>query len=571
MFGDAAVSACTRLPLYSVLTFAHTHSMPTGEHHLCLNVYSVGTYPLRGVWFRSASTVSFLQRHGTTFGFTNHFVTRADRLQEMTYTTTVTSDTYLLSSYSCFPSEALIYSTSVEPASNILIPLESQTGTGISLPKITITRTTGPVQTVTQTVHELVRAAKHRRWKGPHGSPSHTHIKPSSKATVTDTTTSPISKDKDTSSTTSPTVTSSVIQTVHELVTAANHRRWKSPRGSPSHTHIEPSSKDMPMDTTTSAVTKDAPTFPNSKDKDTSSTTSPTTTSPASCTSLGPDATDTPASRDKDTGLLFRSSCGASDATVSECPYLCGQAGGGFFKQCSDEDVTGQSSSIYPPIICGHCLPPCKSDASNAPATTSKASTTSVLASPTATAACTVFNPFLEGDFPSVRDKVFDPPHRLLRFECGQTAELESECPYLCIITTRSTSTLPTTLSLCFDADISGPIPLCINSPDCSWFCEHCNASTIQPKPSSTCTSVDPAHPTCPPVINNNVDDPGVRYQTACGNTTESIAECPYLCTANSSVPNFHCEQSDVSGTFFDGSGPLQACHKCLPLCQSAV
>ena len=480
----------------------------------------------------------------------------------MTYTTTVTSDTYLLSSYSCFPSEALIDSTSIESASNILMPLENQTGTGTSLPKITITRTTGPVQTVTQTVHELVRAAKHRRWKGPHGSPSHTHIKPSSKDTVMDTTTSPILKDKDTSSTTSPTITSSVTQTVHELVTAANRRRWKGPHGSPSRTHIKPSSKDMPIDTTTSAVTKDAPTFPISKDKDTSSTTSPTTTSPASCTSLGPDATDTPASRDKDTGLLFRSSCGASDATVSECPYLCGQAGGGFFKQCSDEDVTGQSSSIYPPIICRHCLPPCKSDASNATATTSKASTTSFVASPIATAACTVFNPFLEGDFPSVRDKVRDN-HGLLRFECGQTAELESECPYLC-----GGKYLSTFLSGCFDTDISGPVPDCGSPPFCSIFCEHCNASTIQPKPSSTCTSVDPAHPTCPPVINNDGDD---RYQTACGNTTESIAECPYLCSGIPSVPSFHCEQSDVSGTIIDGTAEVQACHKCLPVCQSAV
>ena len=201
--------------------------------------------------------------------------------------------------------------------------LENQTGTDTILPKITITRTTGRIQTFTQTVQEVMTAAKHRRWKGLHGSPSHVHTKSST--------------------------------------------------------------KDKPMSTTVSAATKDTTISSSSKDKVTSSTTSPTVTSSASCTFLGPDATDTPASRDKDTGLLFRSSCGASDATVSECPYLCSQAGGGLFKQCSEEDAQS-SENMYPPVVCTHCLPPCKMDTSSVPSTTSTATTT---ASPTATAACT--------------------------------------------------------------------------------------------------------------------------------------------------------------------------------------
>lgn len=303
----------------------------------------------------------------------------------MTYTTTVTSDTYVVSTYSCLPSEAVVSFTSIEAASSVLMLLENQIRTDISLSKLIITRITGPIQTVTQTVQEIMTAAKHRRWKGLQGSPSHTHIKSSS--------------------------------------------------------------KDKPMDTTTSTVTTTSST---SKDK-------------------------------------------------------------------------------------------------------------------TASPACTSFNPFLAGDFPSVPDKVGDP-HDLLRFACGQTAELESECPYLC-----GGRYLSIFLSGCFDTDISGPISDCNSQPFCSVFCEHCNAPTIQPKPSSTCTAVDPAHPTCPPVIDNNDNDPTVRYQTACGNTTEAIAECPYLCTGIPTAGEFHCEQSDVSGTIFDGSAEVQACHKCLPACQNAV
>ena len=39
---------------------------------------------------------------------TNYFVTYSDPLQEMPYTITVTSDTYVESIYSCLPSEILV-------------------------------------------------------------------------------------------------------------------------------------------------------------------------------------------------------------------------------------------------------------------------------------------------------------------------------------------------------------------------------------------------------------------------------------------------------------------------------
>ena len=87
-----------------------------------------------------------------------------------------------------------------------------------------------------------------------------------------------------------------------------------------------------------------------------------TTKATADCTSLDPSAsaTDIPASVDPGTGLLFRSSCGVTNATVAQCPYLCSRAGGGFFRECENVDITGEEpTGQFPPILCTHCLPPC--------------------------------------------------------------------------------------------------------------------------------------------------------------------------------------------------------------------
>ena len=194
----------------------------------------------------------------------------------------------------------------------------------------------GPVQTVTQTVHEIMTAVKQRRWKSPHGSPTNDHVKPSKVHK---------SKPSEDSLKETPPVSE------YEILTAVKHRRWNSPHGSPSHGHIEPSS--VYSTKTSRFSSKDATTSSVSQGKDSSSETLPTATSSGSCTSVGPDVTDTPASRDENTGLLFRSSCGVSDATVSECPYLCSRAGGGFFKQCSNEDFSGEEhGGQFPPAVC---------------------------------------------------------------------------------------------------------------------------------------------------------------------------------------------------------------------------
>lgn len=165
--------------------------------------------------------------------------------------------------------------------------------TGASPARVTLTRTTGPVQTFTQTLHEVATTVKHRPWKSPHGSPSHIYTKSS---------------------------------TDHEAVT----------------------SKDVSKDSTFASITKDM---------ETSGTTLPITS--ASCSSFGPDATATelPAVLGSG-GHLLRNTCGVTDATVSECPYLCNSSST-LPLECHDSDI---SLGVGPmPIVCIHCLPPCKS------------------------------------------------------------------------------------------------------------------------------------------------------------------------------------------------------------------
>ncbi len=114
-----------------------------------------------------------------------------------------------------------------------------------------------------------------------------------------------------------------------------------------------------------------------------------TSTSSPTCTSISPTAVDAPASVDPDTGLLFRSSCGITDATVAQCPYLCSRARGALFQECNDSDLSGEEpTGRFPPIEYMHCLPPCK-------ATTAKSwisfTTSSILTANTPARADTCF------------------------------------------------------------------------------------------------------------------------------------------------------------------------------------
>ena len=136
----------------------------------------------------------------------------------------------------------------------------------------------------------------------------------------------------------------------------------------------------------------------------------------AACLSVSPTAVDTPAATDPGTGLLFRSSCGTTNATVEQCPYLCSQAGGGAFQQCSDEDLSGQEpTGQFPPIECTQCLPPCGSASSNGMTTTTSPTCTSVVPA--------------KSDTPSIIEPAVD---LLVRSTCGITLATIDECPFLC-------------------------------------------------------------------------------------------------------------------------------------------
>ena len=129
--------------------------------------------------------------------------------------------------------------------------------TGTRLAKVTITRTTGAAQTVTQTLHEVVTTVKHRPWKSPHGSPSRILTKSStdyeaitSKGFSSDgTVASVIAKDEEMSSTMLPSTSATHCLPPcksgvdkdgfptkdKDAIAMIKHRRWNSPHGSPSH------------------------------------------------------------------------------------------------------------------------------------------------------------------------------------------------------------------------------------------------------------------------------------------------------------------------------------------------
>ena len=82
------------------------------------------------------------------------------------------------------------------------------------------------------------------------------------------------------------------------------------------------------------------------------------TSDPATCTHVPYGAKDEPAIHDPDTTYIFRETCGITDKTVKECPYLCGPDGKGAIKACFPYDVSWIAGDGKE--ICTHCLPPCK-------------------------------------------------------------------------------------------------------------------------------------------------------------------------------------------------------------------
>lgn len=113
---------------------------------------------------------------------------------------------------------------------------------------------------------------------------------------------------------------------------------------------------------------------------------------------------------------------------------LCSRAGGGLFKECSNEDMSGEEpTGQFPPIECTHCLPSCPaingnastpSTASAAPSQTVKASVPASSSAPTCLAANSS-----QSDGPA---SINNASGILYRRSCGNSDFTVAQCPYLC-------------------------------------------------------------------------------------------------------------------------------------------
>ena len=376
-----------------------------------------------------------------------------------------------------------------------------------------------------------------RRWETPQGSPVPHHRKPK-----------PVHwGPKEHPKPTAVKSKGAVLGTFDdEASSALIHRRWEHPQGSPSHKPTRSGHKPW---STSSSISTSEPVI-------TLSSTLPI----SDCTSITPGATDTPANRNATTGRLSRSTCGITDGTVEECPWLCMQGNEGLFNGCYNEDFTGVVPlGEFPPLTCQQCLPPCHQTSSTSILTKIGIMSTATIASTAMNTACTRSDPFV-GTVPSTKDK---STGAFLRFECGLSFQLAYECPYLCGYDVGNK------LGECCEQDNSTSIAKDNHE---EYSCTHCfYPSRKFAAPSSTseatCTPIDPNSPPCPPSVRFDDSIPPIRYQTACGTQANEINDCPYLCTSIDRPDQYHCENEDLGGTVFKPTGLIQACIQCLPAC----
>ena len=164
------------------------------------------------------------------------------------------------------------------------------------------------------------------------------------------------------------------------------------------------------------------------------------------CTSAKPFGTDPPAVKATENGMpyLYRFSCGASAATVAECPYICVRGPSNHTLQlCSNNDISDPiTDPVETRLVCGHCLPPSgKMDISP---------TSSSSVSPSAT--CTSTDPS-SNLCPLVKQHAF-PGNKgpLLQSRCGDTSAEVAACPFVC--TTEDPAYID--LFECVNEDVSG-------------------------------------------------------------------------------------------------------------------
>lgn len=164
------------------------------------------------------------------------------------------------------------------------------------------------------------------------------------------------------------------------------------------------------------------------------------------CISANPFGTDPPAVKAFENGMpyLYRFSCGASAATVAECPYICIRGPSNHTLQlCSNKDISDPSTNpVETRLVCEHCSPP-GGNMGTSP-------TSSSSASPSAT--CTSIIPS-DTLCPLVKEHAFSGNKGpLLQSRCGSTSAEVAACPFLC--TTEDPAYID--LFECVNEDVSG-------------------------------------------------------------------------------------------------------------------
>lgn len=447
----------------------------------------------------------------------------------------------------------------------------------------------------------------HRRWTAPQGSPTSKHRRPKPVHSGS------MGHPKPTPMEPEGRVPDAILDGTSS---AFVYRRWKSPRGSPSHKPTKSQHESLS-------------TFSPTRDSRSTDTTSSTLLI-SDCTSTAPGATDTPATRNDKTGHLTRSTCGTTDATVAECPWLCMQGDGGLFNGCYDKNSTGiEPLDEFPPLLCARCPPPCKQMSSSSLSTTST-TTSSTLSMTSATRAssstCTPGTPGLTVD-------PYGPAHNLdgtlVRNYCGVTKATVAECPWLCdtesvvrvcsnydatnhssqyifichqclppcdqplnnslptkfsFPPTRNTTTtslthLPLPPRSSFLPSKDSFLPTIASTATSVAHPNNLSTSSLLPTKDKvlsiglattsiplstlppTCTSIVPGTPESPAFHNHDLPD-GLLYRRSCGITNATAAECPWLCSNGGAVPI--CKDMNVSDT--RGLDPV-SCTQCLPPC----
>ena len=270
----------------------------------------------------------------------------------------------------------------------------------------------------------------------------------------------------------------------------------------------------------------------------------PSAASSPACMSVSPNAVDSPASQDSNTGLLFRSSCGVSAATVAQCPYLCSPGGGAFFQECSTTDISGEEpTGQFPPIICTHCLPPCgNSSVSGHTKTFTEIRPEVPKSRSTAATATSLAN--------SSEPVLFTSLLPVLMSTASKSAS-------------QSMSAL-TLLGLSASASSVASLHVNISSP----FSPNTSSSTKTAVPTATCISILLSGTDSPAIVEPNT---GLLVRSSCGLTTETVAQCPFIGSAGGGAPNGNCYMDDMTGRLMYGSWPPLVCQQCLPLCEAAI